>query len=231
MIKKQLGLLAGSVMIASSANAAVSLGGDAVAVFNTAGAGSYYQILTGVDGDTLEAGSGFSVDVSAATAALGGTIDSFALFAINSNEFSPSTAPGYNYSEFLYVSEGGGLVFAGDTATSTTNLAAGNTINNIEAALGFANLGFNGEGSTGDWDQFAFNDGFLTSGVSSVIFNQQTLTGATNAFVIGSDAVAGGVLLAGDEGFETFGTAVPVPAAAWLFGSALLGLGVVRRKK
>ena len=25
--------------------------------------------------------------------------------------------PGYNYTEFLYVSEGGGLVYAGDTAT------------------------------------------------------------------------------------------------------------------
>ena len=97
MIKKQLGLLAGSVLVASSANAAVSLGGDAVAVFNTAGAGSYYQILTGVDGDTLEAGAGFSVDVSAATAALGGSIDSFALFAINSNEFSAASFPGYNY--------------------------------------------------------------------------------------------------------------------------------------
>jgi hypothetical protein len=29
----------------------------------------------------------------------------------------------------------------------------------------------------------------------------------------------------------TFGTAVPTPAAAWLFGSALLGLGVIKRKK
>jgi hypothetical protein len=29
----------------------------------------------------------------------------------------------------------------------------------------------------------------------------------------------------------TLGNVVPVPAAAWLFGSALLGLGVVKRKK
>ena len=42
MIKKQLGLLAGSVMVASSANAAIGLDTtNAVAVFNTAGAGSY----------------------------------------------------------------------------------------------------------------------------------------------------------------------------------------------
>ena len=35
MIKKQLGLLAGSVMVASSANAAIRLGRMRLAVFNT----------------------------------------------------------------------------------------------------------------------------------------------------------------------------------------------------
>ena len=228
MIKKQLGLLAGSVLVASSANAAITLDGNTVAVFNTAGAGSFYQLVPGSTGDSLEAGSGFSIDVSAATAALGGTIDSFALFAINSNEFSAASFPGYNYTEFQYVSEGGGLVFAGGTAVSTTNLVAGNDINAIALALANADLGLNGEGSTGDFDAIAFNTGFLNTGVSSVIFNQQTLTGATNAQVLG----AGGVDFTSEiTGGSFVVTAVPVPAAAWLFGSALLGLGVVRRKK
>lgn len=228
MIKKQLGLLAGSVLVASSANAAITLDGNTVAVFNTAGAGSYYQLIPGSTGDSLEAGTGFSVDVSAATAALGGTIDSFALFAINSNEFSAATAPGYNYTEFLYVSEGGGLVFAGDTATSTTNLVAGNDINAIALALANADLGANGEGSTGDFDAIAFNAGFLNTGISSVVFNQQTLTGATNAQILGDNGVD---FTSEITGGNFVVTAVPVPAAAWLFGSALLGLGVVRRKK
>ena len=33
------------------------------------------------------------------------------------------------------------------------------------------------------------------------------------------------------DGTTLSASAVPVPAAAWLFGSALLGLGVVRRKQ
>ena len=70
MIKKKLGLLAGSVLVASSANAAITLDGNTVAVFSTAGAGSYYQLVPGSTGDSLEAGTGFSVDVSAAAAAL-----------------------------------------------------------------------------------------------------------------------------------------------------------------
>jgi hypothetical protein len=37
----------------------------------------------------------------------------------------------------------------------------------------------------------------------------------------------------GDDGAAYSGTisAVPLPAAAWLFGSALLGLGAMRRKQ
>ncbi len=217
MIKKHLGLLAGSVMVASSANAAITLDGNAVAVFNTAGAGSYYQLVPGTTGDSLEAGSGFSVDVSAAAAALGGSIDSFAMFALNSPEFSPSTAPGYNYTEFLYVSEGGGLVYAGDTATSTTNLVAVNEIFGINAFLAYANLGFNGEGSLGDFDSIAYVAKYLNSGQFSIIFNQQTLTGATYAQVISG-------------GPYTFGPPIPIPTTAWLFGSALAGLLVAKKK-
>ena len=183
MIKKQLGLLAGSVMLASSANAAITLDGNTLAVFNTAGAGSYYQLVAGSTGDTLAARQPFSVDISAAAAALGGSIDSLRnVFALASHtECSAAIYPGYNYTEFLYVSEGGGLVYAGDTATSTTNLAAVNEIFGINAFLAYANLGFNGEGSLGDFDSIAYVAKYLNSGQFSIIFNQQTLTGATNA--------------------------------------------------
>ena len=232
MIKKQLGLLAGSVLVASSANAAITLDGNTLAVFNTAGAGSFYLSVPGSTGDALEAGTGFSIDISAAAAALGGSIDSFALFAINSNEFSPSSAPGYNYTEFQYVSEGGGLVYAGDTATSTTNAVAGTAILGLQSFLSDATIGFNGEGTLGDFDANAQVAGYLNSGVTNVIFNQQTLTGATNAQVIDITSPFSTVNGVGIEGSNFVATsAVPVPAAAWLFGSALLGLGVVRRKK
>ena len=235
MIKKQLGLLAGSVMVAATSNAAITVDGNSLAVFSTAGAGSYYQLVAGSTGDLLASGTGFSVDISAAASALGGTIDSFALFAINSSELTTTagTAPGYNYTEFQYVSEGGGLVYAGDTATSTTNLAAGNAINTVNAILSNANLGFNGEGTLGDFDSFAQVAFYLNSGVTSVIFNEQTTTSdATNAQLITLSSPTSTVDGVGIEGSNLVATsAVPVPAAAWLFGSALLGLGVVRRKK
>jgi len=217
MIKKQLGLLAGSVMLASSANAAITLDGNTLAVFNTAGAGSYYQLVAGSTGDTLAARQPFSVDISAAAAALGGSIDSLAVFALASTQCSSAIYPCYNYTEFLYVSEGGGLVYAGDTATSTTNLVAVNEIFGINAFLAYANLGFNGEGSLGDFDSIAYVAKYLNSGQFSIIFNQQTLTGATYAQVISG-------------GPYTFGPPIPIPTTAWLFGSALAGLLVAKKK-
>ena len=228
MIKKQLGLLAGSVILASSANAAITLDGNSLAVFNTAGAGTYLQLIPGSTGDSLEAGIGFEVDVSAATAALGGSIESFALFALNSNEFSAPSYPGFNYSEGLYVEEGGGLVYAGTSAVSTTNLEAQNTINAVKQFLSNASLGLNGEGGLADFDADSTVAGFLQFAASGVIFNQQTLGGATNAQTLGLGSVD---FIAEVSGGNFTASAVPVPAAAWLFGSALLGLGVVRRKK
>ena len=221
MIKKQLGLLAGSVMLASTASAAITLGGDTIAVFNTAGAGSYYQLVSGSDGDSLAGGAGFSIDISAAQAALGGTIDSFTILAVAGG------TDVYNYSEFLYASDGGGLVFAADTATSTTNSAANNKIFNIEGFLANADVGLNGEGSLGDFDGNANVADLLASGVSSVVLNTQTLGGLTDAVILG--AAPGFTSQIDGLNFEV--AAVPVPAAAWLFGSALLGLGVVRRKR
>jgi len=63
-----------------------------------------------------------------------------------------------------------------------------------------------------------------------VIFNDKTTTSATNAQLIAltNPGPLDGV---GIVGSDFVASAVPVPAAAWLFGSALLGLGVVRRKK
>ena len=176
----------------------------------------------------MEAGTGFSVDVSAATAALGGSIESFALFALNSNEFSAPSYPGFNYSEGLYVEEGGGLVYAGTSAVSTTNLEAQNTINAVKQFLSNASLGLNGEGGLADFDADSTVAGFLQFAASGVIFNQQTLGGATNAQTLGLGSVD---FIAEVSGGNFTASAVPVPAAAWLFGSALLGLGVVRRKK
>ena len=191
MIKKQLGLLAGSVMVAATSNAAITLGSDTLAVFNTAGAGSYYQLVTGSTAAGLVAGTGFSVDISTAASSLGGTIDSFALFALDA-----TGAGTFNYDEAIYVSAGGGLVFAGGSATSTTNGNAQNAIVNIQSFLNNANLGYNGEGTTGDADGNGFAAQYLVSNANgSIVFNEQTLTHSTNAQLLpGTISLSGSTL-------------------------------------
>ena len=55
--------------------------------------------------------------------------------------------------------------------------------------------------------------------------NNQGLAVITNALEYGtSSSMIGGTRLTGSV------SAIPVPAAAWLFGSAIMGLGLVRRK-
>ena len=110
MIKKQLGLLAGSLIVAASSSAEIPLDSNVLFVFNTAGAGTYYQKY-GSPAQSLA--DGFSIDLSAASAALGGSIDSFAILALSAGACSPTASniyPCYNYNEGLYVELGGGLV-------------------------------------------------------------------------------------------------------------------------
>jgi hypothetical protein len=65
-----------------------------------------------------------------------------------------------------------------------------------------------------------------------------TLSGSDNMFDIGADDISWFSLAAGGSWTSTFVAgldydpyAVPVPASAWLFGSALVGLAGLRRKK
>lgn len=231
-MKKQLGILAGSMIAATGANALV-VGGDVLAVFNTAGAGSFYQVVD--TSASLVSGDGFSVDVSAAAAALGGSIDTFALIGLvegdGTGAFVNGAGETFNYDEGVYVENNGGLLTAGSVAdaAATDNTNAGNRIFAIEAFLATANLGLNGEGSAGDFDSNANVASLLTSGATTVVLNAQQEVGESTAPV--TIALTGQDLALTLEG-STFSaaSAIPVPAAAWLFGSALLGLGVVRRK-
>lgn len=238
MIKKRLSTLAGTIFIATSSDAAIlwssgfnQLGAsDTLAVFNTTGAGSYYQFVSGSNGDSLASGNGFfSIDVSAASAALGG-IESFALLAVKSEVAPPCPVgvhwtPGcYNYSEYIYVSQGGGLVFAGNPITPTSNALAKIQIYQIQNFLNNANIGLNSEGSLGDFDRNASVSSLLNFANTGLAINAQQggFANETNLQLL-----PGQVFIAGD----TFNYNVPVPAAAWLFGSALIGLSALRRRR
>ena len=237
-MKKQISVLAGS-MLAAAGSQALVVGGDVLAVFNTAGAGSFYQVVDTTA--SLLSGDGFSVDVSAAAAALGGSIESFALIAIaGDQQVGGLTNGSYNYTEFVYVLNDGGLVTAGGVADAgaSSNAVAQNRIFQIEAFLENATLGLNGEGTLGDFDAASAVASLLTSGATTVVLNAQNggqvdSSGSTTPTTLDITAPSGlgGLVLDGTT-FSATGvsTVIPVPAAAWLFGSALLGLGVVRRK-
>jgi len=226
MIKKQLGLLAGSVMLASTASAAITLGSDTIVVFNNGTGGTYIELAPGSTGDTLAGGAGFSIDLTSAVAAIG-SVEGFAVFGLNTAETTGLAS--YNYDEFLYVAAGGGLVYAGSATAGSTNLAAANAIVDIQSYFDVANLGFNADGTAGDADGNGFANSYLQTGTSSIIFDeQQAPTGGINSQLVEFGGTALTAAVVGGN-FEV--SAVPVPAAAWLFGSALLGLGVVRRKR
>jgi hypothetical protein len=97
----------------------------------------------------------------------------------------------------------------------------------------------NGDGILGDASQIVATGSVNNEWTGDTAIN---LTGVGTAsitgdgsYVYGTDelAVTGGAVIAGSAqggGFTISGTLVPIPAAVWLFGSALGLLGWVRRR-
>ena len=84
---------------------------------------------------------------------------------------------------------------------------------------------FNGAGTLiSRIDFVASNTGFTfdnAAGVNNGLVTQLSVAGVNGAFVS----------VAGETGSPGSVSAVPVPAAAWLFGSALAGMGALRRRR
>jgi len=74
----------------------------------------------------------------------------------------------------------------------------------------------------------SFQDVFINNDV--IVWSSGDNYGAGNAYR-GSSATGPWTEIENDRAFQTHVSAVPVPAAAWLFGSALAGLGWIRRKQ
>ena len=100
----------------------------------------------------------------------------------------------------------------------TSARAAVNAITTFLTSKGIFALN-NGTESTLGFEGF----GVLFPLNSAAFSSQQGSPGAWGAIQIGDQSSA--------EYAATAWSVVPIPAAAWLFGSALLGLGVVKRKK
>lgn len=272
MIKKKLGLLAASVMVASGAQAAMQSGGGndssvILALTDFSGAGGSYLIdLTqqaGVTQDQLQGGNGFVYGLSASAQAFvaGSTDLRWAMFAISGQEgpyvgYTTTASGGYNYF-YDNVDPDFGIVYTSDN--TPLGVGANVTLRNQAVALNdwinamnLAGIGGTGEiavanGAPADGDTPARETavgGLFSTGLAQLFYEQtqaipNNAAGATDPTLVNaititgpSGAFQGADLLPGAFAVTSLGgPVVPVPAAAWLFGSALLGLGVVRRRK
>ena len=236
-MKKQLSILAGSILLASSAQAAITassgVGVDSSVVLVLEGAsGDSFVIDTGIDAGQLAAGQGFSaIDLSTAIGAVG-AIQEWALFGVLGGTDSSS----YDSSIGYYATDSG--VVYGGTAAAPTVLAnvlvdrdalndwIGSTSEGVQAGFP-ADLNANAFEAA-----FGGSTGLLNSAATGLVYAYRT-SGNSVVDITGPNDAVEGISFDGASFAVTNEqqTVIPVPAAAWLFGSALVSLGVVRRKK
>lgn len=234
-IKKNLSLLSATILLASNAHAIpVIPGGNAVVILNTAGQGSFW-VDSGVSADDIALnGASFNVDVSAASAALGGTIEEFAILGFSSPVPTSYPFPGglaFNYDEYVYVDPGAGLVYAtSNPSPASSNLQLINQLNDLQQFVENASFGFNPEGSLGDVDGnanfvFGLGGGLLNTVYDlAFLYHQYQNEFGTSTTLHRTHSFYGNVTLQNNR----LAIMTPIPNAAWLFISALGGLTIAR---
>jgi hypothetical protein len=231
MINKKLSVLAAAI-VASSAQA--SFDADSISFVAVNSSGDTYVADLGNVSDFL-AGNPASVAVD--PSALG--TYSWTIVGANSTG-TPLAAPPGNYSP---TADTGVISATAGTDTSVSTVATGalvasertavnNWLSDVNAADGdndgYASISGGNAGEFLAGMQVAHQAGAMQSGFGTV-----NLLGIYQA--AGSNTTAPDVSILNTTLPVTFDganvSAVPVPAAAWLFGSALAGLTVVRRRK
>ena len=231
MINKKLSVLAAAIF-ASSAQA--SFDADTMSFVAVNAAGDTY--VADLGSSSILAGA-FSVSVDGSALSALGTYE-WTIVGANSTN-TPLAAPPGNYSP---TAETGVISATAGTDTSVSTVATGalvaserTAVNNWLADVNAADGDGDGSvsiagGNAGEFlpgMQVAHQGGAMQSGFGSV-----NLLGIYQA--AGSNTTAPDVSILNSNAVSFDGStvsAVPVPAAAWLFGSALAGLTVIRRRK
>jgi len=234
MINKKLSTLAAAVLAASSAQAAfemafVAVDADGDTYVHDIGTYAAMQSNTGQ----------LTFDVSGVNSA----IDAYTWTVVGTSETSNVLAapPGGGAGFTAYVDTGLVTTSAGAPTSMNVanNQAVDNEMNGLQAWLSTVTSLAGGSSSvvipasSADkytaGQQVAFHAGRMQTGTADYgtfqlneIFHSANASGLSapevNALTIGLS-------------FDSNVAAVPVPAAAWLFGSALLGIGAIKRKK
>lgn len=279
MIKKQLGVLAGAVVLASSANAAFNTGGATLSPGPNSCTASAYQCWQGTDGDlffwahdtndvngsyfynltanegitaaSVVAGTAFQTNILAGSGLT--NLTDYNRWGIAAASYEMETSYSYGQAGIafggIFATSGAPAGTVGQTEAGADSIAG--SVNNwsgqINTALAGGDLGTVAAADPADLD----NDGtraaanFLGSAFGDIATvylygildetpeGNYAPVGANNDTLTAFNPLGDGATLTvcqfcGELRFES--AVIPVPAAAWLFGSALVGLGVVRRK-
>ncbi len=241
MIKKKLGVLAAAVAVASTANAAFEEGNAVLYAWDSADNDTYFVDLGAQDFGT----NGAFIGTDAGLASWLGSQTSVSWSVVQTvNDTTPVGGP---------PAPGQSLLNSGIVSTSTDGASVGtdgttngqqqDTLNawlaQVQAASGgstsFSVAGTDPEAASSERNGLGFGSSMIALDATSDLFDSQanpadgaTLADANVVTAVGAQGTLSASLSAsGDIKVN----AVPVPAAAWLFGSALAGLSVVRRRK
>ena len=248
MIKKKLGVLAAAVAAASTAQAAFEQGNAVLFAYDSADNDTYFVDL-GVTGQDLVNEQTVNVSDAGLASFLSSNAGAQWTVIASVNDTTPVGGPPAAGASLL----NSGVVGSSSTGSAvgtdgTTNDTQRETLNDwlalVQAAAPANSSSFGVAGTDPAAADAARNGGFFNNslisvGSTSALFYSQAnpADGTTfaDANVVNQAGTAGTAAQSAAsltfQGTFTANTAVPVPAAAWLFGSALAGLGYVRRKK
>ena len=248
MIKKKLGVLAAAVAAASSAHAAFDQGNAVLFAYDSADNDTYFVDL-GVSGQDLVDQTSVNLTDSGLAGFLSSNAGAQWTVIASVNDTTSVGGP---------PAGGASLLNSGVVGSSATGSAVGTDgttndqqrsimnawLSDVQAASGglssFGVAGTDPVSSDAARNGGFFNNSLISVGSSSALYYSQANPADSTTFAdanvvtqVGTDgAILSAALLSDTGAFSANNvSAVPVPAAAWLFGSALAGLTLARRRK
>ena len=250
MIKKKLGVLAAAVAAVSSAHAAFDQGNAVLFAYDVTTDNTYFVDL-GVTGQNLVDATSVNLTDSGLAGFLSSNASAQWTVIASVNDTTSVGGP---------PAAGASLLNSGVVGSSSTGSAVGTDgttngqqrdimnawLSDVQTASAgsssFGVLGTDPVSSDAARNGGFFNNSLISVGSSSALYYSQanpadntTLADANLVYQVGTTGtdLSSAALLSSDGAFSANLTvsAVPVPAAAWLFGSALAGLTLARRRK
>ena len=250
MIKKKLGVLAAAVAAASSAHAAFDQGNAVLFAYDSADNDTYFVDL-GVSGQDLVDAAAVNLTDSGLAGFLSSNAGAQWTVIASVNDTTavggpPAAGASLLNSGVVGSSSTGSAVGTDGTTNDGQRLTLNAWLSDVQTASGglssFGVAGTDPVSSDAARNGGFFNNSLISVGSSSALYYSQanpadstTLADANLVYQVATTGteLSSAALLSSDGAFSANlnVSAVPVPAAAWLFGSALAGLTLARRRK